>query len=114
MGVERGGMRGGRGWWGGFRRVSLGRGGGGSVSQGLDAICCWERGFGAGVVGLERGGRGAQGSNTPPLACGSCFEKSLLSFSFTPAVVRQSRQFKSGVWLKILVVFGFCDDGGCQ
>lgn len=43
-----------------------------------------------------------------------CFEKSLLSFSFLSAVVCQSRQFKSRVWLKILVVFGFCDDDGCQ
>lgn len=65
-------------------------------------------------IGGSAEGGGAQGSDTPPPACGSCFEKSLLSFSFTSAVVCQSRQFKSRVWLKILVVFGFCGDGWCQ
>lgn len=39
-------------------------------------------------------GRGGRGSGTPPLACGSCFEKSLLSF-FRSAVVCQSRHFNS-------------------
>lgn len=57
---------------------------------------------------------GRRGSDTPPLACGSCFEKSLLSFSFTFAVVCQFRQFKPPVWLKLLVVFGLCDDSRRQ
>lgn len=44
-GVSGSGEKGGLRVLGGFRGASLGSGGGGSVSHGLDAICCLQRAF---------------------------------------------------------------------